>query len=183
MIVTILDGNTAGNETVLAARITDLAARLESTDVSVTMVNLAALDIKQCIGCWECWVKTPGLCVIKDSMPGVHRAVLNSDLVIIAAPMLMGFPCALTKRTMDRMIPLLHPYITLIQGECHHPKRYDKYPDWGVLLEPESDTDDEDLAIVRRLYERYTINFHGRLRFLATTATPIEEVLHEACAV
>ena len=45
------------------------------------------------------------------------------------------------------MIPLLHPYIELVKGECHHKKRYSKYPKLALILDRDHDpeTDDEDI--------------------------------------
>ncbi len=30
-----------------------------------SIINLKQLDIKYCLGCFECWYKTPGTCVQK----------------------------------------------------------------------------------------------------------------------
>ena len=61
---------------------------------------------------------------------------------------------------------LLHPYIQLINGESHHKKRYERYPEFGVIVEKEQDTDSEDLQIVKDIYDRLAINFHSKQRFI-----------------
>ncbi len=70
------------------------------------------------------------------------------------------------KKITDRLIVLLHPYIEIIEGECHHVKRYEKYPEIGVLLQPEEDTDEEDLAIVSDIYKRLAINLHSKVQIV-----------------
>ncbi len=141
------------------------------------------MDIRQCVGCWDCWVKTPGRCRLPDDQEGLLRRVIEVDRVVFAAPLVMGYPSALLKRSLERFIPLLHPYITLINGECHHHKRYEHYPDLALLLEREADTDDEDLEIVRDLFTRCAVNFHGELKAVTTADQPVEEVCHELASV
>jgi hypothetical protein len=67
---------------------------------------------------------------------------------------------------MDRLIVLLHPYIEIVNGECHHRKRYEKYPNLGLILEKEPDTDDEDIKLVKDIFDRLAINFHSKLVFV-----------------
>jgi hypothetical protein len=45
-------------------------------------------------------------------------------------------------------------------------KRYDKYPEFGVIIDKEEDTDDEDIKIIKDIYDRLAINFHSRQRFI-----------------
>lgn len=77
------------------------------------------------------------------------------------------------------MIPLIHPYLKIIQGECHHRKRYSHYPALGMILEPEKDTDDQDLEIVAAMYWRLAVNFHSVLHFVKTTQEDPENVVKE----
>ncbi len=127
---------------------------------TVRCFYLQNMNIRHCNGCWDCWWKTPGLCAINDDMESIYPAVMQSDLLIFASPLMAGFTSSLLKKTSDRLIPLIHPYIILIQGESHHKKRYDQYPDFALILEREPDTDDEDIAIVKDIYRRFALNFH-----------------------
>ena len=61
----------------------------------------------------------------------------------------------------------------------HYQARYDKYPQLGLLLEKNSDSDDEDVEIISDMYIRDAINFHATLCFTKLTSDPIEEVIDE----
>jgi len=128
--------------------------------------DIEKMDIHYCIGCWTCWWETPGRCVHKDDGPDIFKSVIHADLLILASPMMAGFTSSSLKRICDRLIVLLHPYITFIKKECHHWKRYDTYPKIGLLLKKEPDTDKEDLLITRDIYDRFAINFHSRILFM-----------------
>ncbi len=143
---------------------------------SVRVLPLRDMDISYCTGCFGCWVKTPGECVVKDESAEVCRAVLHSDLVIFASPAKMGFISALLKKAHDKLIPLLLPYFTIRGGECHHPLRYGRSPDVAVLLE-RNGADDEDIAIIERSYRRLVMNLDSEFRFLKLTDEPVEEVI------
>jgi multimeric flavodoxin WrbA len=153
-----------------------VCAHLRERGHAVELVRLRDLELRQCVGCWDCWVKSPGRCRLPDDQEALLVRVLEAHRVVIASPLLLGFPTALTKRCIERFIPLLHPFVTLRQGECHHEKRYDRYPDLALLLEREADTDAEDLDIVADIFARCALNFHGALVATATSDQSIEEV-------
>jgi len=80
---------------------------------------------------------TPGECLYQDNAAAVCRTVTGSDLadlVPAVSPLIMGFLSALLKKTLDRLIPLLFPYLTLAGGGCRHVSCYRRYPRWGLLL-------------------------------------------------
>ena len=77
-----------------------------------------------------------------------------------------GFTSSTLKKITDRFVGLLHPYIKLKNGECHHLKRYDKYPDFGLVLKKEADTDTEDIEIINDIYDRFAINFHSTKKYI-----------------
>jgi len=179
MISTILNGNAFSNDTGFEQYVADYAGQLQGQKHEVRVHTLRDMDIKFCIGCWTCWWKTPGLCVHKDDMEKIYRDVVKSDLLILAAPLVVGFPSVLLKKTQDRLIPLLLSYMEIDQGEFHHRKRYDNYPKLGVLVSRENDTDEEDLRIVEDIYKRFAVNFKTEVAFFHTTEKPVEELVNE----
>jgi len=42
------------------------------------------------MGCFGCWNKTPGTCVMKDDSAKIAKAVVNSDLLIFLTPITFG---------------------------------------------------------------------------------------------
>lgn len=181
MKITILNGNPDARYKNFEQFLEKLSIFLEKDRHSVTQLKLRNMDIKYCIGCWGCWVKTPGECLISDDSETVRRESINSDLVVFASPIFMGFTSAVLKKTMDRMIPLVHPYIEFVEKECHHRKRYNKYPALGLILDKTADpnTDDGDITITRDIFERFSLNFRSKLHFVTFGDTPVEEVINE----
>jgi multimeric flavodoxin WrbA len=164
MTITILNGDPSPNNGSFSHKINHLASELSESN-QVHLFNLAGMNLHYCTGCWSCWWKTPGECAIKDDAEQIFRAVINSDFFIFASPLIAGFTSATLKKIQDRLIVLLHPYLELINEESHHRKRYEKYPEFGVILQREKDTDEEDLKIVKDIYDRLAINFHSKKRF------------------
>jgi multimeric flavodoxin WrbA len=124
---------------------------------------LREMDIHYCTGCWSCWWRTPGLCSFADDMTGVYPEMVGADIVVWASPLVMGNVTALTKKAQDRFIPLLHPYIELVNGESHHRRRYPRNIDLGLIIEPGAEDTPDDAEIVRHMHERLALNGRGRL--------------------
>lgn len=164
MIVTILNGEPGDGNGQFCAKIQTLANKL-GNDHKVNLFNLSIMNLHYCTGCWSCWWKTPGECAIKDDAEQIFRAVINSDFIIFASPLIAGFTSATLKKIQDRLIVLLHPYLEIINGESHHQKRYEKYPEFGVIIDKEVDTDEDDFRIVKDIYDRLAINFHSKQLF------------------
>jgi multimeric flavodoxin WrbA len=164
MKITILNGDMQPNKS-FTTQVNKLVSQL-SNEHSIAVFNLIDEHIYSCHGCFYCWVKTPGICVLKDAAAVIHKAVINADLLIFASPLKLGFTSSVLKKITDRLIVLLHPYIKLRQGEMHHEKRYAQYPNFGIILQKEPDTDEEDILILRDIYDRIALNFHAEVQFL-----------------
>ena len=64
-------GERSNTRRLTSAFLRGIAAREESAcgqAPTVETVNINALDIKPCLGCFSCWSKTPGACCIQDDM-------------------------------------------------------------------------------------------------------------------
>ena len=180
MRITILNGSPDSGE--LDHYLKELVTVLQEQH-EVTVFDLRDMDIKYCTGCFGCWVKKPGECVVTDESGDVRRAMIHSDLVLFSSPLKMGFVSALLKKTMDKMIPLIHPYFEVVQDEAHHRGRYEHYPLVGLLLDKGADGDDEDVAITTDIISRMALNMKSRLAFARLTQDSIEEVAHAADSI
>ncbi len=179
MKITILNGNPNADNAKFDNYLKELCNLLKSSKHTVTILQLREMDIRYCIGSFDCWVKTPGECIVKDSSYDISREYINTDFVLFASPIIMGFTSALLKKAHDKLIPLLLPYFELVQNEVHHLARYDKYPLIGLLLEKDKDTDEEDIKIISDIYIRDAINFKTSFCFTKLIDDAIEEVTNE----
>ncbi len=118
-------------------------------------------EIKACIGCWSCWVKTPGRCVFKDTMAEIARDYVNADKVILLMDTAQGFLNHVAKAFMDRTIPHYHPYIEIVDGECHHKVRYDRYPELHFYYD-EQGLAEEETQVIEDYLSRTAYQFRSK---------------------
>jgi multimeric flavodoxin WrbA len=176
MKVTILNGNDHASNVDFDQYINQLEDELNSHGHQVKHLLLRDMKINYCIGCFDCWLKTPGECVHHDDGRLVPPAILECDFLLWASPLRLGYPSAILKRTMDRSIPILLPHFDIVNDEAHHAARYPHYPLAGLLIAPEADTDTEDRKLVENMFSRTALNMKSRLTFSADTAQSPAEV-------
>jgi len=174
--ITILNGDPGNRAYELDSYLGEIENLLESRGHEITSFVLRRMDISYCTGCWGCWVKTPGECAVRDDSAQICRSLIGSDFLLFASPVIMGFTSAVLKRTCDRLIPVIHPYFEIVNGEVHHRARYEKYPALGLILERGADTDQEDIEIIRDIYSRMAVNLKSGLRMMRFTEDSAEEV-------
>ena len=114
-----------------------IAAREESTcgqAPTVETVNINALDIKPCLGCFSCWSKTPGACCIRDDMQAIIEKILWADVIIWSFPLYyFGLPGPL-KNLIDRQLPMSLPFMSAETQSGGHPSRYDMSSKRAVVI-------------------------------------------------
>ncbi len=130
----------------------------------VDYLKISEMKIAYCIGCWSCWVKTPGRCIHEDGTQLLLRSIINSNLVIHLTERSLGTITSLSKKTLDKSIPLVHPYIKVFQGECHHLHRYDHYPQHALIF-IDREKSKKHLSLAVRYLDRATTNLKGGIGF------------------
>lgn len=77
-----------------------------------------------CIGCFGCWLKTPGRCVIKDEYQEMGEKLSKVDELLIISKATFGSYSSVVKNVLDRSISYVSPYFVIRNGEMHHKERY-----------------------------------------------------------
>ncbi|WP_105614413.1 NAD(P)H-dependent oxidoreductase [Vallitalea okinawensis] len=126
--------------------------------MNLTHLSVKKDDLNYCVGCFGCWVKTPGLCVFDDFGRRLNKHFVESDYVIILTPVVYGCYSTAIKRVLDRTVPNILPFFKIINNEVHHAPRYDHYPQLIILGYGEDITESEEKTF-RALTQANAINF------------------------
>ena len=110
--------------------------------------------ISHCLGCNCCWLKTPGICVVKDDYEQILKKMSRAGQVWLISDTKFGFVTYQTKNIVDRVMPLVTMYLHFNRKQMRHVPRYDHNPDFGIIYSGEGDR--EYLA---KWCERVAINF------------------------
>ena len=118
--------------------------------------------IHHCIGCFNCWIKTPGKCVILDSYEEMGKNLGRCTELIIISQCVYGSTSPFIKNVMDRALSYIHPNFCFRNGEMHHKRRYANkikltaYFYGNNLTEAEKET-------ARKLVNANAVNYDGEV--------------------
>jgi len=131
-----------------------------SPNIKITganVINLKDHRFGNCVGCTFCWLKTPGVCSVKDDWEMLFQKILKADAVIFIAEAKLGFVSYKLKNIIDRLIPIATPYTVLHKGEMRHKPRYKKSPALGLIY-----IGDGNKEFLTEWLERVTLNFFSK---------------------
>ena len=134
--------------------------------------------IRNCIGCFGCWIKTPGECVIKDGYDDLGQIFSKADKVIIISKCTYGGYSPFVKNILDRSISYLLPFFKTINNETHHKQRYKKHWQFISYFYGENISPSE-IDAAKKLVKANSINFSAsdhHVSFYKTIEQLSEEV-------
>jgi multimeric flavodoxin WrbA/putative sterol carrier protein len=101
----------------------------------IDIISISEAHIEHCRGCFTCWTKTPGRCVIHDDMAELTEKYISADLILWSFPLYyFGMPSKI-KAFLDRLLPTNLPFITVSSDRTSgHPPRYDLSHQHHVLI-------------------------------------------------
>ena len=79
---------------------------------------------RYCIGCFGCWLKTPGNCIIKDGFEDMGKRLSQVEEFILISKATFGSYSSAVKNVLDRSIAYVLPFFEIRNGEMHHGERY-----------------------------------------------------------
>lgn len=110
-----------------------------------------------CIGCFGCWIKTPGACVIQDSLTDMGVYLSKCDEMVIISECYYGGFSPSVKKVLDRSISYSHPYFVTRNGEMHHRIRYQNHFTFKIYFYGENITEQEKQT-AQKLIEANAVN-------------------------
>jgi len=60
---------------------------LRNNGDTVDYFKLRGCKIAFCLGCWDCWLKTPGACRIKDEQEAILKSFVKTDQLVFIYPL------------------------------------------------------------------------------------------------
>ena len=140
---------------------------MREAGAAVELFYTKKLNINPCQGCFTCWLKTPGVCFQKDDMQMLHPKLREADIWVLATPLYVDGMTGPMKNLLDRLIPLVQPFIELRDGHCRHPLRGERESGKVVLVSNsgfwEMDNFDPLLVQVRAMCKNTASEFAGAL--------------------
>lgn len=113
-----------------------ISALIKGDDMEV--INTFDMKIAHCMGCNLCWLKTPGICAIKDDYEGIIKKLVDAENLWLVSDTRFGFVDWHGKRVMDRIVPMLNMYVEFRDGLERHELRYHPL-NFGLLYKGQAD--------------------------------------------
>ena len=112
--------------------------RAQIKDNEVEIVDTSNMNIAHCVGFNQCWLKTPGVCAIKDDYEFILKKLVQAESLWIVSETHFGFLSHKGKRMMDRIMPMLNMTIGFRNGWMRHELRYHPL-NIGLIYKGEAD--------------------------------------------
>ena len=117
-ILTVNSSPRAGVNSSTELLLNHLVQGMREVGAEVCTVNLRKKTIRPCLGCFTCWVKTPGRCIQMDDMTNeLLPELLASDLIVYATPLYYKTMNAVMSIFRERMLPLSQPFVEKRDGK------------------------------------------------------------------
>lgn len=108
-------------------------------DAEAETITVSKLHVEHCLGCLNCWKKTPGQCFCykNDDMAAANEKIVAADVVIWSFPLYYYSLPGMLKVFMDRQVPTRKPVMqdrTDGKGNGQHGSRYDLSHQRHILI-------------------------------------------------
>ena len=146
-------------------------------DLETELVVLNGDKLAPCLGCFNCWVTTPGLCYLTDDqLNDLCYKEINADMLVLLSKIEYGGFSYDLKAYLDRSIPNISPFFESVNNEVHHKKRYEHFPTIASI--GFAAANQEEQATFIKLAERNALNKRCAQHFAVTLTrgNPVKEL-------
>lgn len=146
------------------------------------IIDLSKLNIKACIGCFACWVKTPGKCIIRDDATTVYPIIAKSEEIIYVSSIKYGSYNSIMKTILERSLATQQAFLRLYKGEIHHVQR-DVVPKKATII-AYGNIDEAQQILFRKLVSRNAYNMlFENFKIIFTEEKHLEEVIRQEVSI
>ena len=124
------------------------------------LVNASDIH-RYCIGCFGCWLKTPGKCIIKDGFGDMGKLLSQVNEFILISKATFGSYSSAVKNVLDRSISYVLPFFEIRNGEMHHGERY--FNDLTISALFYGDMSAEEKRTAESLVQANAVNLNATL--------------------
>jgi multimeric flavodoxin WrbA/putative sterol carrier protein len=120
-------------------------------------IDLCAKDVKHCLGCYGCWIQTPGKCVLNDDMQQLVELFLDADVIVFSTPLNAYSVNSRMKAFLDRTLVLARPgFVITPKGLVGNCLRFpEKWPKKMAAIAVGAFKGEENFAAIRSTFELY----------------------------
>jgi multimeric flavodoxin WrbA len=163
MKITAFNSSPRGAQGNTYVMVDSFLAGAKAAGAETEQVLLVEKNIKPCRGCFACWTKTPGRCVIKDDMAVLLEKVVASDIIVYATPLYVFNVSGLMKNFMDRKVVLVNPHFNLDEsGVCRHLKQANQIPKY-VIISNCGFPDQIHFNVLHEFFKVYAYQSNGKI--------------------
>ena len=119
--------------------------------------------IRPCVGCFHCWNKTPGVCVMKDGFENMGQLIHRAGEVVVISRYTYGGFSGFVKNVIDRCLGYVLPQFEIVGCETHHKKRYEETKPFTFIFRAPPLTREEK-ACASRYVRALCANFRGYVK-------------------
>ena len=123
--------------------------------------NIISTTDNNCIGCFNCWIKTPLKCIWNDEIKENGKKLLDSNELIIISKCVNGSYSSKVKKILERSISYVKPYFTIRDNEIHHKVRNSKKLIFKVFFYGNINENDKDTATKLVYANKRNLNTHN----------------------
>lgn len=120
-------------------------------------------NILPCSGCFGCWNRTPGQCVLPDGYGNMGSLIHRAQEVTVISRYTYGGFSGFVKNVFDRSLGYVLPQFEVIRNETHHRKRYPEEKPFTFIFYG-NDLSDEEKESARRYVSAVCANIRGKVK-------------------
>lgn len=160
MKIIAFNGSPRGEQSNTHVMVEAFLAGAEGAGAEVENVFLAGKKIGHCLGCFSCWLKTPGACIQADEMEDLLEKYLSADVAVFATPLHNDNVSGLMKNFIDRLLPAGDPHFEKdTHGEVRHARGRKPAPKF-VMIANCGFPEQSHFQVLRLLTRRMARNYH-----------------------
>lgn len=134
--------------------------KLKKIDFHISAKNISEIGLKHCIGCYSCWWKTPGRCIVEGKANEIIENILGAKLLVVVSMVSFGGYSSTIKKPLEHLLPIVMPNFKRGKYLTRHVKRYREYPDFfgvGII----TNKNNEEVKIFESLVRENSYNMHS----------------------